>query len=78
MRCPNCLNTTKVKDSRLNLHNEIRRRRVCESCGYRFSTSEIPDSKEDQTRFQESTTAPEQVRNLLKKAMALIDQESSS
>ena len=60
MRCPFCnKDTTKVIDSRpVEDTNSIRRRRMCESCGKRFTTYEkvetIPLSviKKDQTREQ--------------------------
>ncbi|BDH62560.1 transcriptional repressor NrdR [Lysinibacillus sp. PLM2] len=42
MRCPACqYNGTRVVDSRpVDENKEIRRRRECESCGYRFTTFE--------------------------------------
>lgn len=42
MRCPSCNhNGTRVIDSRpVDDNKEIRRRRECESCGYRFTTFE--------------------------------------
>ncbi|MED3661963.1 transcriptional regulator NrdR [Ureibacillus sp. FSL K6-8385] len=42
MRCPSCHhNGTRVIDSRpVDDNKEIRRRRECESCGYRFTTFE--------------------------------------
>nr|WP_106780358.1 transcriptional regulator NrdR [Lysinibacillus timonensis] len=42
MRCPACqFNGTRVVDSRpVDDNKEIRRRRECESCGYRFTTFE--------------------------------------
>lgn len=60
MRCPFCnQDNSKVVDSRLvEDTNSIRRRRMCESCGKRFTTYEkvetIPLSviKKDQTREQ--------------------------
>ena len=60
MRCPFCTkDNTKVIDSRpVEDTNSIRRRRMCESCGKRFTTYEkvetIPLSviKKDQTREQ--------------------------
>lgn len=43
MRCPACnYNGTKVLDSRpVQDFGSIRRRRECESCGYRFTTFEM-------------------------------------
>ena len=60
MRCPFCnQDNSKVVDSRpVEDTNSIRRRRMCESCGKRFTTYEkvetIPLSviKKDQTREQ--------------------------
>ena len=42
MRCPSCqYNGTRVVDSRpADDNKEIRRRRECESCGFRFTTFE--------------------------------------
>ncbi|MEK7125347.1 MAG: transcriptional regulator NrdR [Patescibacteria group bacterium] len=42
MRCPACNHAdTKVNDSRLlEQDNTVRRRRICEKCGFRFSTLE--------------------------------------
>ena len=42
MRCPSCqYNGTRVVDSRpVDENKEIRRRRECESCGFRFTTFE--------------------------------------
>ena len=42
MRCPSCqYNGTRVVDSRpVDDYREIRRRRECESCGFRFTTFE--------------------------------------
>ena len=58
MKCPFCNNTdTKVVDSRSQDENSaIRRRRVCERCGKRFTTYERVDTipitviKNDKTR----------------------------
>ena len=47
MKCPNCGETEKkikVVDSRPNGNSSIRRRRECQSCGYRFTTYEIIDT----------------------------------
>ena len=49
MRCPLCLNGTKVIDSRITLANQIRRRRSCKSCLYRFTTTEGISPSEDRT-----------------------------
>ena len=48
MRCPYCTSTsTQVKDSRpTDEHTSIRRRRVCEDCGGRFTTLERVQLKE--------------------------------
>lgn len=42
MKCPSCQNnSTRVLDSRpVDEGRSIRRRRECESCGYRFTTFE--------------------------------------
>jgi transcriptional repressor NrdR len=48
MRCPYCTSTSsQVKDSRpSDDHSSIRRRRVCEDCGGRFTTFERVQMKE--------------------------------
>ena len=44
MNCPKCKSSTKVIDSRENYNGkEIRRRRQCESCWYKFTTYERPE-----------------------------------
>lgn len=45
MRCPYCLHAdTRVADSRnVGDGDQVRRRRVCESCGERFTTYETPE-----------------------------------
>lgn len=43
MRCPVCEGGTKVLDSRDGKGEEIRRRRVCNDCGHRFTTRERID-----------------------------------
>jgi len=44
MRCPKCSYSTRVVDSRdLENVNEVRRRRVCEKCWYKFTTYEKPE-----------------------------------
>ena len=43
MRCPVCEGGTKVLDSRDGRGEEIRRRRVCNECGHRFTTRERID-----------------------------------
>ena len=41
MRCPRCNTETYVIDSRPTPADEIRRRRQCPECKYRFTTYEI-------------------------------------
>lgn len=53
MKCPICGGDTKVINSRLDAtENEVRRRRVCLSCGQRITTIEFeieePGNKEDE------------------------------
>jgi transcriptional regulator NrdR family protein len=45
MWCPSCrpLEKTSVLESRASLV-EVRRRRCCDKCGYRFTTYELPKS----------------------------------
>lgn len=42
MNCPKCNSVRlRVLDSRPTIGNEVRRRRKCELCGYRFTTYEL-------------------------------------
>ena len=43
MKCPQCLSDqTRITDSRASKEGfQVRRRRECENCGYRFTTSEV-------------------------------------
>ena len=42
MYCPKCnCRDTAIIDSRMAPENEVRRRRECEKCGYRFTTYEM-------------------------------------
>ena len=47
MKCPKCKGKTKVLDSRRKSDNNIRRRRECVKCSYRFSTIEILKIKKE-------------------------------
>ena len=53
MRCPKCNSVRlSVIDSRSAPDNEIRRRRKCRNCGYRFSTYEMTQvSKAKRTKI---------------------------
>lgn len=55
MNCPNCNHgTTKVLDSRpIEKERTIRRRRICDMCGYRFTTFERIETR---TIFVRKTT----------------------
>jgi len=73
MKCPSCGNPdTAVVDSRLTREGrEIRRRRACEACSYRFTTYERPEErviyiiKKDKRR---EAYNPEKVLSGLRKA----------
>jgi len=41
MNCPKCGKDTNTIDSRPCANNEVRRRRKCVNCGYRFTTYEM-------------------------------------
>ena len=41
MECPRCNGDTTVIDSRPSQNNEVRRRRQCVLCKYRFTTYEL-------------------------------------
>ncbi len=46
MKCPKCGHDTSVIDSRVTREGrEIRRRRTCENCNYRFTTYERPEER---------------------------------
>lgn len=46
MKCKKCGGETRVIDSRCNNSSGIRRRRICEQCGERFTTIEKPKENE--------------------------------
>jgi hypothetical protein len=46
-RCPKCSGSTGVTDSRPSALGAIRRRRECQSCGYRFTTGELVEGWQD-------------------------------
>lgn len=43
MRCPSCLNETRVTDTRARNDNTVRRTRLCTGCGQRIQTTETCD-----------------------------------
>ena len=54
MPCPKCSGGTRVADSRLSDSVKglpivnIRRRRKCRLCGYKYTTREVPEQLEDE------------------------------
>ena len=57
MKCPMCDNqNTKVIDSRASEKNNTRRRRLCEKCGFRFTTYEIYVTKPIIVNKKDGTT----------------------
>lgn len=60
MFCPRCSHEdTKVIDSRLSTEGtSIRRRRACESCGYRFTTYEKEEPAEFQVQKKDGSYQP--------------------
>jgi transcriptional regulator NrdR family protein len=40
MKCPRCQFDTRVRDSRPTDQNTVKRRRVCDGCGFKFHTFE--------------------------------------
>lgn len=70
--CISCeLSTTVVKDSRQNEDGFIRRRRECPTCGFRFSTLEIPqDQPRSTTEYERFKLAS---RTIFPKLVALAD-----
>ena len=73
MKCPFCLeDNTRVLDSRpVDDNTAIRRRRLCDSCGKRFTTYEKVETlplvviKKDQTRQQSFMMRLQQVRPVM-------------
>lgn len=43
--CPKCKSRTDVYDSRFNPLNQLRRKRICPKCAYRFATLEVLDKQ---------------------------------
>lgn len=60
MKCPVCgFCETSVKDSRLTDHQTVvRRRRLCEKCGFRFTTLEMAQLKEIWVIKKDGTKEP--------------------
>lgn len=54
MRCPECGGNTTVLETRTLFSEEIRRRRICRDCGYRFTTIE--------TIWRKQEDKPEQLK----------------
>lgn len=52
MNCPKCNGKTYVINSRLISLTERMRRRVCESCGYRFTLYEKVEEKEPEVNVK--------------------------
>lgn len=52
MKCPKCGGHCCVRDTRITDDRQVRRRRHCESCGYRFATMEIEDTKTPLRQWQ--------------------------
>lgn len=51
--CPKCKTRTDVYDSRINPLYQLRRKRVCRACGWRFATIEIPDTNNQLRQLDE-------------------------
>ncbi|WP_425299915.1 hypothetical protein [Roseibium sediminis] len=71
MDCPRCSAATSVKDSRPSA-NLIRRRRVCGSCGHRFTTYEGAEADRLSTRTARQTR--EKIGALSKTLSAIQDE----
>ena len=76
MRCPLCLNGTKVIDSRLTLANQVRRRRSCKSCLYRFTTSE--GTSQNGNRTTQYPTNLEEIREMLTASLEAVNEALAS
>ena len=69
MRCPKCLNKTKVMDTRTRLDNTIRRNRICTVCGHRFASDESIETEPNRINRRQLTEAAE----MIDKALAILN-----
>lgn len=51
--CPKCKTRTDVYDSRINHLYQLRRKRICRACGWRFATIEITDTNNQLRQLDE-------------------------
>lgn len=58
-KCPNCSKRTDVYDSRISHLGQVRRKRSCNSCGFRFATIEVLDGELPQAAEPRKEAAPE-------------------
>ena len=81
MNCPECDSTsTSVLESRRDVNGELRRRRICQHCSWRFTTYEVHshnmiDDHEIQKNKEElvnSLVTAEKLLELIKKQILLI------
>lgn len=45
MTCETCNSETSVLDSRTSSLNQVKRRRICQNCGRKFSTTELRSTR---------------------------------
>ena len=68
MNCPSCGHTSSsVVDSRPQSSGEVRRRRICDECEYKWSSMEITVATHD--RFRAAMSALFEIEGLASKAM---------
>ena len=61
--CPKCKVRTDVYDSRINPLGQLRRKRSCHACGWRFATIEVTDTENPLRQLDERPEPrPEKVR----------------
>ena len=73
MKCIKCGGKTKIIDSRHNKPDEVRRRRECLKCGYRFSTYETVIKKKD-----DKDNGTDNVTDISKKKKSWMDSDNLS
>lgn len=51
--CPKCKTRTDVYDSRITVLGQLRRKRICRKCGWRFATLEVIDKQNELRQVDE-------------------------
>jgi transcriptional regulator NrdR family protein len=64
--CPKCRKRTDVYDSRINTLGQLRRKRTCRACGWRFATIEVMDTGNKLKQLDELPTPKPKVEKVPK------------